>query len=354
MKSNPFPQMLLDHPLWEKNKCPIWLISNFLISRNLASHPFPPKMTEAQSEQTYKLLEQSLLKSSNLEHPVFLPSESLSNTEKTFLAEHFLTPESFSTLHRKEGYLIDSTASFLATINAHDHLLLQCSECESAWKEAWDKLSTIETELGQMYDFAYSHKFGYLTADLSSCGTGLLVQAFLHLPTLIHLEQIEETLEKESGEEVQAFGMAGPLEFTGDLVIIQNRFTIGLTESHILESVHNTATQLVQFETKAREKLKENPNPLILDKISRSYGILLHSFQIETREVLDALSFLKLGIHLKWVHGMTDQKINEIFFTCRRGHLGILSNQEIPQQELAHKRANYLHEKLKTLKLNLP
>lgn len=342
---------LKENSVWEKSDTPIWMASSFFLQRNVVSHPFPPKMTETDSEQTLEFLKKTLLNASALQQPTFFEFEKMKGAEKEFLLEHFLATSTFQNPSCKAGLVIDESGTFLATINGEDHLVLHAIEAHSGWKEAWKKLTAIEEELAQNHTFAYSHKFGYLTSELSNAGTALTVQAFLHLPCLIQLDQIDEVLAKELDDEVQASGLAGTSEFVGDIVIIQNRFTLGLTEDHILEEIHKTATKLVSYEKNFRTCLTETPDALIVDKISRAVGLLSHSYQIETKEALDALSFVKLGIDLGWIEGLTDQDLNRIFFEVRRGHLMLTAEEEIPKKKLAQKRAEFLQLALKGITL---
>ena len=102
-----------------------------------------------------------------------------------------------------------------------------------------------------------------------------------------------------------------------------------------------------------RNQLKETPDALIVDKVSRAIGLLRHSYQIDTKEALSAMSFIKLGIDLGWIEGLTDKEINKIFFEIRRGHLSLSTEKEIPQEMLAQKRAEYLQLALKPIVIKL-
>ena len=109
----------------------------------------------------------------------------------------------------------------------------------------------------------------------------------------------------------------------------------------------------MKLEAKRREKLMLEKDGFMRDKISRAYGLLLHSFQIETKEAFEALSLLKLGIDLEWVDGMTDQEISAIFFRCRRAHLALDSQESLNPEQLAEKRADYLKQQCHKLKLKI-
>lgn len=349
--SNPF-ELLKEHSIWEKSDSPIWMASSFFLQRNLSSSLFPQKMNAIDSQQALTSLKQSLLQSPALQNPSFFETDAMKTAEREFILEHFLATSDSQNPECKSGVVIDETGTFLAMINGEDHLTLHSIESHSGWKEAWQKLTSLEEEMAKQHAFAYCHKFGYLSSQLSNSGTALTVQAFLHLPCLIQLDQIDEVLVKELDDDVQASGLTGTDEFVGDIVILQNRFTLGLTEDHILEGIHKTATKLTTHEKTLRTHLIETPDALIVDKISRAIGLLKHSYQIETKEALAALSFIKLGVNLGWIEGLTDRDLNRIFFEVRRGHLSLSFDEDFPKEKLAQKRAEFLQSALKAIVLN--
>jgi len=276
--------------------------------------------------------------------------DGLKELEKELLFEHFFSLPTFPIADIEKSYIIDQNGSFLASFNLEDHLLLQYVEPYSDWKEGWKKLLEIESALSKELDFAYSTKFGYLSSNPMHVGTGLQVQAYLHLPCLIHLGKINEIL---TNEEIQISGIGNSEEFLGDIVIIQNKYSIGLTENQILQYVHKVATLLISSEKQTRELLAQEKPPFFLNQISCYFGILRHAYQMDIKEAFSALSFIKLGIDLKWISGVDDQKINKIFFSCQRAHLMTRFNEEIPQEQLNHYRAKFLQEELQTMTLHI-
>ena len=207
-------------------------------------------------------------------------------------------------------------------INIDDHLQMRVIDCQGNWENAWNTLNQLETSIGSTVEFAYLPRFGYLTADPRLCGTGLIIQAFLHLPAIIHTAELPETLQKQKEEGITALGMGGsPSELFGDLLVIYNSYTLGMSEDNILHDIHSTAMKLTALEKTLRTHLKNDNNLDMKDQISRAYGLILHSYQLQTKEALSALSLIKLGIDLDWIGGITDREINTLFFQCRRAHL---------------------------------
>ncbi len=229
-------------------------------------------------------------------------------------------------------------------------------ECQGNWENAWNKLNQIENTLGSAVEFAYLPRFGYLTSDPRLCGTGLIVRrTSSHLPALIHTAQLPETLQKQKEEGISALGMGGTLDdLFGDLLVIHNSYTLGLSEENILHDTHSTAMKLMALEKTLRTHLKTENNLDMKDQISRAYGLMLHSYQLQTKEALSALSLIKLGVDLNWIEGITDSVLNTLFFQCRRAHLSeILGEHLTDPQEIARKRAEFVHKHVQSIQLKI-
>jgi protein arginine kinase len=244
----------------------------------------------------------------------------------------------------------------MAEMNINNHLQMQVIDCQGSWEKAWNQLNEIETTLGATLDFAFSQKFGYLTAEPTLCGTGLTVQAYLHLPALIHGGQLQETLLKQKEEGISIAGISGNLEeIIGDIIVVSNTFTLGINEESIIHSVHSMAMKLMAIEKSLRSHLQSENNAAIKDQVSRAFGLLLHSYQLQIKEALGALSLMKLGLQLDWIEGITDTKLNTLFFQCRKAHLlhSLGDLQQNDPQEIARKRAEYLHKNMQGVVLKI-
>ncbi len=339
------PPSILEHTPWENESNPIWPASSFVLHRNLAKHLFPPKLGEMQAGQVLHLVKEAL------QFPHLLEAEKLSLLDKEFIYEHFLAFEGFQNTVKGQGFILDDSGEMLAIVNIQDHLQIELVDTKGEWEKAWNKLSALDSSL--KLDFAFSPRFGYLTSDPLVCGTGLLIYVYLHLPALIHTGQLEDALIKQKEEEVVATSLMGNLEeIAGDMIVLTNDCTVGLSEENILHELHISAMKLVGTEKALRAHLAKENNVEIKDQIARAYGLLLHSYQLKTKETLDALSLIKLGIDLGWVKGMTDKKINEIFFKCRSAHLSYeYKEKAFNPTEAAQKRAAYIHKEIEKVTL---
>ncbi|MBI2742763.1 MAG: protein arginine kinase [Chlamydiales bacterium] len=354
MTQNPeLSAFLFEHTPWQDEVNPIWPISAFTLHRNLARHNFPPKLQPNQYAQVLTSLKNSLLSCKELDRPRLIGAEELSALDKELLFEHFLCFESFQNTTAGQAFLIDQSAKFLALINIGDHLQIQLLDSSGGWEKSWNILSKIEGAIAETLGVAYSPKFGYLTSDPNISGTGLIVQVFLHLPALTHTEQLQEALVKQKEEEVAAISLQGRIEeIVGDIIVLKNGFTLGISEENILRALHTAAMKFMALEKNERVRLKNEGSVAIKDQVSRAYGLLLHSYQLQTKETMDALSLLKLGLDLGWVTGISDTKLNDILFKCRHAHLSHLSQEKSSDpNQLSHRRAEFIHKELQGVSL---
>lgn len=348
----PLPNPFYTHAPWDDTSNPLWPATSFYLIRNFSLSPFPHKMTESQSMKMVDQVSSLLLKMQQLQNPVLFKAEDLSKIDKEFLYEHFLCRETFQNTLKGQGFIVDDTAHFLAQINLFDHLQLELIDCKNRWEKVWAVLSDIDTALSQSLKPSFSSRFGYLTSDPGKCGTGLSVICYLHLPMLIHTNQLQEALEMHLEDSVTISSLQGaPNDFMGDFVLLQNKYSLGLTEEMILRDLHISATKLSLAEKALRDKCRKTKDVDIKDFVSRSYGLLIHSYQLQTKEVLDALSKVKLGIDLGWIQGISDSKINEVFFTCQRAHISfVYDEQNIDPKDIPHRRAEFIHQQIKDSK----
>lgn len=353
MKEFDFPYHFLNHIPWEDPGSSLWPISTFTLRRNFARYPFPHKQTAAQAQHITESIREAFAKSSLIKDPLFLDFSLLSPSQKEFIFEHFFVPDGIFEDRPHQGLIIDPSGTFLGGINLSDHLILQMVDCKSSWHKTWNHLSMIESTIGNLIDYAFSSRFGFLTSNIHHCGSGLNIRAYLHLPAFLQASNEDTVFSTDKEEDFILTPLASNQEdaFEGDLIVLQNKYNLGISEDPLLHSLYSTANRLINLERDSRSKIKTGNDVVMKDLISRSFGILLHSYQIPTQEAFSALSLLKLGIDLGWVKGISDAQINSLFFKCRRGHLIAKEQKELSQEELLHKRAECFHEALKEAKL---
>lgn len=348
-----YPIFSLAKP-WTNNSNPIWLASTISLMRNIEKYKFPGKLGSDRKKQIISLVTKDLLTMEGLINPYLIKGEDLGYIEKEFLIEHFLSSQQLSQAHSGDGFFIDEPGEFIASLNLRDHLHLQLIDCKGELENTWSRLVKIETALGKNLNYSYQTKFGFLTADPMQCGTGLVVTVYLQLPALIHTGTIDEVLEKYEDESLSITGIQGnPTEIVGDILMVKNNYTLGITEENIVASLRSFTTKIMLEEHSSRTKIKQTDDIEFKDKISRAFGILIHSYQIEAIEAMNALSLIKFGIEANWITGIDNSQINQLFLNCRRAHLLSQFKDKINKEEIPHKRAEHIHKALKDVQLTV-
>ena len=339
-----------DEDPWLSNPNDVWLGSTVALRRNLSRYLFPNRCDIGVRKQLVELIGNHLVNGGSFQEPVLYSAESLSPEEKEFLYEHFLLRESIHQAHSGEGLLLEKTGRFLGIINLRDHLILSCADATHALGSAWEQLIAVESALSERLSFAFSSRFGFLTADPHLCGTGLIARSYLQLPALIATGQLAPLLGElcEETPLLQVSGLdGGKSPYLGDIVVVENSTTIGVTEEQIIAAVVRFSSRFEQEERTARRALRDISRGEDKDRVSRAYAIAVQAYQIRTPELLNALSQLKLGWSCDWLVGATPELLNRLFFSCRRGHLFAEKTvTESSTGELLHRRAEYLHKAL--------
>ncbi len=347
-------QVLKNISPWDHNDNPIWLASQLKLQRNIEKFNFPQKLTTQKGNQLVSLLTNELHSLKEVGNLNVLMADSTTPLDKEYIYEHFLASNGFVHAHTGEAFVIDESGRFFSTINLGDHLHFYYIDTQGDLENSCNKLEGIEVKLGKRLKYSYSHRFGFLTADPADCGTAFTLSVFLQLPALIHTHELDEFLLQHQDDSLITTGLQGTLdEITGDLLVIRNNYTLGVSEESILSSVRSYTTKLIVHEQGKRKKLQEEDCPVMKDKVSRAYGVLVHSYQIDAKEALNAISLLKLGVSLGWMTGVSIKELNSLFFRCRRAHLIVEHGAELTKEEIPHKRAEYIHSILNKAKLHI-
>lgn len=339
---------------WNDNSNGIWLASTLLLHRNLESNNFPGKLTPEKRKQIVALVGKQMAGLKGFDTPLFLKSEDCTPLEKELLVEHFLTNIGFVQAGAGEAFFFDKHGKALLTINIDDHLHFHYIDTNEELEKGWNELSAFENQLKKTLSYSFSQKFGFLTSNPLTCGTGLSISLFLQLTGLIHTGRLEGILQQMKEEPIVCSGLLGnPLQFVGDLAVLRNQYSLGVNEESIISSMRSAASKLTGEEKRLRESLKDHESIDLKDKVARAFGLLVHSYQIETVEALNEIALMKFGLELGWIKGITMKELNALFFSCRRAHLLRKESQKIALEELGHKRAEFIHQALKNVSLTI-
>jgi protein arginine kinase len=135
-------------------------------------------------------------------------------------------------------------------------------------------------------------------------------------------------------------------EAAGNFFQISNQVTLGLREEDIIDNLKRVISQVVSQERGSREFLKARKKDIIEDKISRAYAMLKGAHMITSKETIDLLSMVRLGISIGFIKDIDLYKLNDLFIKMQPAHLQKLSDKQLSASERDIKRAELIRSQL--------
>ena len=107
------------------------------------------------------------------------------------------------------------------------------------------------------------------------------------------------------------------------------------------------ATWDAKKEHDARQTLLQNKPNTLWDQIGRAYGVLTFAHAMTSKEALNLLSVIKLGVDLGVFPEDRRLPIDELFIDTQPAHLQKSSQQKLNAEERDHLRAEIIRERLR-------
>jgi protein arginine kinase len=123
--------------------------------------------------------------------------------------------------------------------------------------------------------------------------------------------------------------------------------TLGESESAIVERLEKVLAQIIEHEENARASLLEKKTKVIFNLIGRAYGILANAHSISSKETMNLLSSMRLGIDLGLFPGVDRSLVDELFILTQPAHLQKQHSEKLPADERDLLRADMVRERLK-------
>jgi len=128
---------------------------------------------------------------------------------------------------------------------------------------------------------------------------------------------------------------------------VSNQMTLGESESSIVERLEKVLSQIIEHEENARQTLLEKKPKTIYNHIGRAYGILANAHSISSKETMNLLSLLRLGVEVGLFPTMQAPLVDELFILTQPAHLQKQHSEKLSAEERDLLRADMLRERLK-------
>ncbi|SDS57064.1 protein arginine kinase [Paenibacillaceae bacterium GAS479] len=350
MTANRFAQKALSE--WMKEDGPdsdIVFSSRVRIARNLRGYPFPILATGEHSTEVMNKLS-AVAKEGKLD-PIgkfeTLILSDLSELERRVLVEKHLISPSLANESRAGAVVMSDNEAISIMINEEDHLRIQCLYPGFQVKEAWQLAGRIDDIYEKATEYAFDEKRGFLTSCPTNVGTGIRASVMMHLPALVMTQQINRILSAITQVGLAVRGLYGEgSEALGNLFQISNQITLGQSEEEIIDNLHGVVRQIIEHEKAARQRLMQESQLRLEDRVKRSYGILSHAAIMESKESAQRLSDVRLGIDLGMIREVSPQVMNELMVMTQPGFLQQAFEEKMNTEQRDMRRAELIRNQL--------
>jgi len=344
---------LLDHPCawFVDHACgEIAISSRIRLARNVAGFPFPTRASGAQKNEIRQEILQVLRETDPFDSGLLAATEDMSPFERQLLFERSLISREHAELDEGGALAVSRDEQDVVMVNEEDHLRLQVVRSGLSLHETWEEMTRLDDAIDDKIDYAFAEPYGFLTCCPSNTGTGMRAGVMLHLPGLALLEEIRPVMRglAKMGLAVRGLGGEGS-EADGFLFQISNQITLGKAEEDILDDLNSIVTELIQHEIHARARLAENRPNGLRDKIGRAAGVLQNAWELQSKEALDLLSLVRLGVAMDLLKLDTPHVIEQLMIEVRPCHLQKLAEKELNPAERDRFRAEWVRSKLADL-----
>ena len=312
------------------------------LSRNIDGFKFGNRCSKEDKEKILDLIENNdfgyglkLLKLKDMDEV----------TKLSLIEKHLISPEFANLENESSAILINNEENICIEINGEDHIHIQVFSEGLVIDELKNLAVEIDKKIEKIINYAYSEKYGYLTACPTNVGTGFRVSTMVHLPALCQTKNISKVLRI-----VNNFGMNAKNlykeKLNADIFWISNNQTLGYSEGEIAKNVGTITEKIIEQERTAREHLGKQGIGLE-NKVYRAYGLMAYSKIMEYNEFLRLMSLVKLGTDMGIIKELDDSKVKKLCLYAKPANMQKYFGQPIEEGEQAIKRAELINTIIK-------
>jgi protein arginine kinase len=326
----------------------IVMSSRVRLARNLKDAAFPGWAKKPERIRILELVRPAVQGLPDMKDAFAETMDNLSTLDKQILVERHLISREHAAKSAGSGLVLNRDETLCFMINEEDHLRMQALRPGLQLRQAWAAIDQADSLLEKRLDYAFSPELGYLTACPTNIGTGIRVSAMLHLPGLVLAEQINPIIQSVNKLGLAVRGLYGEgTEALGNVFQVSNQMTLGEAESAIVERLEKVLAQIIEHEENARATLLEKKPKMVYNHIGRAYGILANAHSISSKETMNLLSLMRLGVDVGLFPGVERSLVDEMFILTQPAHLQKQHAEKLSAEERDLLRADMVRERLK-------
>lgn len=320
--------------------------SRVRLARNIKEFCFPNSYSNEESKMILNKIKDI---TPNLGYGLkFIELKDIDDITKISLIEkHLISPEFAMSKRENTAMLINEDENICIMINEEDHIRLQVFNSGFDIENLINLAVEIDEKLSELVNYAYSEKYGFLTACPTNLGTSLRVSVMVHLPALTLTGNISKVLDVVNNFGMNIRGIYGEGTLSqGNVYQIFNNQSLGITEKEIVKNVKVITEKVIDQERLARKYLSKNALELE-DRLYRSFGTVSYAKKLSAEECRKLLSDVKLGTDLGIIKELTDFKVNKLLLYTKPGNMQKYFGKQLNGYERDVKRADIIKQILK-------
>src|SRR6202158_4880184 len=326
----------------------IVMSSRVRLARNLKDAAFPGWAKKPERVRVLEMIRPAIEGLPEMKAAFSESMDSLSALDKQILVERHLISREHAAKSAGSGLVLNREETLCFMINEEDHLRMQALRPGLQLRQAWSAIDQADSVLEKKLDYAFSSDMGYLTACPTNIGTGIRVSAMLHLPGLVLAEQINPILQSVNKLGLAVRGLYGEgTEALGNVFQVSNQMTLGESEGAIVERLEKVLAQIIEHEENARGTLLEKKPKMVYNHIGRAYGILANAHSISSKETMNLLSLMRLGVDVGLFPSVERSVVDELFIVTQPAHLQKQHSEKLSAEERDLLRADMVRERLR-------
>ncbi len=304
------------------------------LARNIGSVSFSARVTADDQDRVIEDVLKAAQCGTHMSDATFFKMNALNLQDRRLLVERHLISPALAESKGQRGLLFNPDESLSIMINEEDHMRLQAILPGLQAHEAWASVNALDDDVGTSLEYAYSDRWGFLTACPTNLGTGLRVSVLVHLPGLVLTEDMDRV---KHGLTKMAFAVRGfygegthPL---GNLFQISNQATLGVKEEEIIDKLCSITRQIIGYEEYAQQSLYKEAKAQVEDKVWRAYGLLSNAQVLSSKEFMNLISAYRLGLTLGIVDHVDTGFINRLMIETQPSHLQAFHGEVLDPDE---------------------
>jgi protein arginine kinase len=326
----------------------IVMSSRVRLARNIKDAAFPGWAKKPERVRVLEQIRPAVQSLPDMKDSFVESMDTLSTLDKQILVERHLISREHAAKSSGSGLVLNRDETLCVMINEEDHLRMQALRPGLQLRQAWTAIDQADSLLEKKLEYAFSSELGYLTACPTNIGTGIRVSAMLHLPGLVLAEQINPIIQSVNKLGLAVRGLYGEgTEALGNVFQVSNQMTLGEAEAAIVERLEKVLAQIIEHEENARATLLEKKSKTVYNHIGRAYGILANAHSISSKETMNLLSLMRLGVDLGVFPGVERSLVDELFILTQPAHLQKQHSEKLSAEERDLLRADMVRERLR-------